>query len=289
MVLKGRGATDGALRQAIMDARQAGFQVTVSVTWEEGDATRFAQQAAADGVDVVVAAGGDGTINEVVQGVLTHSEPSNCAVGVIPMGTANDFAANAGVPVDDPQAALQLILDSEPKPIDVGLVNDRIFVNVASGGIGAEIVSQTPSELKEMLGGVSYSLTGLASILTMTPNAIRVEGPDFEWEGESLVLIVGNARTAGGGYVVAPDAQLDDGMLDVMIVPRIAAQDFFRFVGQLLEWNNNQNFDDIVRRQIPWLRVHADDGLSLNVDGEPTEGRDFHFKVCNRCLPFHLP
>lgn len=289
MVLKGRAATDSDLREAILEGRSQGHTITVSVTWEGGDAVRFAREAAQAGVDAVVAAGGDGTVNEVVQGVLAVPERTDCAVGTIPMGTANDFATSAGIPVDAPAEALALILQSEPVRIDVGVVNKLAFVNVATGGIGAEIVAQTPTELKEMLGGVSYSLTGLANVLTLTPRPLRVEGPDFHWEGETFALIAGNARTAGGGYAVAPNAKMDDGLLDVTIVPRLPANEFFRFVGQLLELNGDQEFEEIVRVQVPWMDVYAEDGLALNVDGEPTRDNRFHFEVMPSRLPFILP
>lgn len=288
MILKGRAATDQELRQAILQARSEGHEITVNVTWESGDATRFATQAAEAGVDTVVAAGGDGTINEVVQGVIAASR-IDCAVATIPMGTANDFASQAEIPADDPAAALDLILHTPPRRIDVGMINDRPFINVASGGVGAEIVAQTPAELKEMLGGVSYSLTGLANVLTLKPRKLSVKAPQFDWCDEAYVITVGNSRTAGGGYTVAPDAKLDDGLLDMMIVPRLSPEEFFRFVGQLLELSNGMDFQEIVRKQVPWVEVTADEPLAVTVDGEPMSASTFRFEILPKRLLFHLP
>ena len=163
LVVNGKAAGDPLLRPAISQIREQGHRVEVRVTWEAGDAARYAAEATSEGVEVVVAAGGDGTINEVAGGVLSADATPKTAVAVIPYGTANDFATGMGVLKGDPLKALQLAAEGAAIPIDIGKINDRIFVNVTSGGFGAEVTASTPPQLKKALGGAAYSLMGIVT------------------------------------------------------------------------------------------------------------------------------
>lgn len=112
IIVNGKSAGDPALRAAVKDRRDRGQKVEIRVTWESGDAARYARDAVADGIDVIVAAGGDGTVNEVAGGMLSTTDPSGSALAVIPYGTANDFASGCGIPIGNPTAALQLAAPS---------------------------------------------------------------------------------------------------------------------------------------------------------------------------------
>ncbi len=122
------------------------------MTWEVCDAARYAGEAVRDGIDVVTAGGGDGTVNEVVNGILLVDESPSIAMGIVPYGTANDFATSCGILTGNPLAALTLLTDREPTKIDVGKVNDHFFINVTTGGFGAEVTAATPTEMKKVLG-----------------------------------------------------------------------------------------------------------------------------------------
>ena len=127
LIVNGKAAGDPALRTAVHAIRDEGYRLEVRVTWEAGCAARYAAEAVNDGVDVAIAAGGDGTINEVANGVLQASPSSEIAIGVVPYGTANDFATGCEVPIGDPLAALRLITEAEARPIDIGaLVNEDL-------------------------------------------------------------------------------------------------------------------------------------------------------------------
>ena len=134
VILNGRAAQDQRLRTAVAQMRERGHRVEVRVTWEAGDARRFAAEAAQARIETIVAAGGDGTLHEVVNGVFDAHEPVRCAIGVLPLGTANDFATACGIPTADLLDALTLIAEGTPVPIDVGMLGERVFINVASGG-----------------------------------------------------------------------------------------------------------------------------------------------------------
>jgi lipid kinase YegS len=256
--------------------------VDVRVTWEAGQAALFAKEAAERGVEVVVAGGGDGTINEVVQGLLTGGERIP-ALAVLPLGTANDFARNLGLPLGDPRAALEVTAAQELSFIDVGLVNNRPFVNVASGGLGAEITQRTPDAMKNLLGGAAYSLTGLLAAPDLAPYDCRltIEGQSIELA--ITTLAVGNGRYAGGGFAVAPRAELDDGLLDLVIVPAVPLAELPTLVGELFQPGAAEN-QHILYQQLAAFELAFATDFPINLDGESISARDYRFSL----LPRHL-
>lgn len=288
LILHGNVAGDSSIRDAVTALRERGHEIEVRVTWEPGDAERLAREAVEDGVEAVVAGGGDGTLNEVVAGLLDR-EGDTPTVGVLPLGTANDFAGACGIPLDDVRAALDLVIREPPRPLDVALMNGHPFVNMATGGFGSEVTAETAPELKRALGSLSYLLTGLRRFTDFTARRGSVRGPDFEWEGEFLVLAVGNGRQAGGGIVLCPDARLDDGMLEVFILPATPKGTRLDTLLALLKDGTAALEAPTIRRRLKWLQVETPERLHINLDGEPTEGESFRFEIEPGALRFHLP
>jgi len=287
LIINGKAASDPLLRPAISQIREKGHQLEVRVTWEGGDAARYASEAASEGVDVVIAAGGDGTVNEVGGGLLSTGV-SQTAMAVIPYGTANDFATGIGVLKGDPLTAMQLAAEGIATPIDVGKVNDRIFINVTSGGFGAEVTANTPPQMKKVLGGAAYSLMGLVTAAKMNPYECRFTIPDDTVrEGLLLILAVGNGRQCGGGYQVAPQALLNDGLLDVVVVHDVEVQQFGLVLNELLDLTNETNAF-VAYKQVPAFSLESSRPLQLNLDGEPYRDTTFHFEVLPQALPFIL-
>src|SRR5438045_8426869 len=157
VILNGKVAGDDTLRTAIARQRAAGRSIEVRVTWEKGDARRFVSEA--DKVDLLIAAGGDGTVNEVLHGLMDMPTVSRPSLAIVPLGTANDFAIACGIP-RDPEKALALCMRGAEVPIDVGKANDHWFINVASSGFGAEITATTSPDLKRLLGPAAYTVMG---------------------------------------------------------------------------------------------------------------------------------
>jgi lipid kinase YegS len=286
LVLNGKAAGDEAVRIAVDAFRAAGNELEVRATWEAGHAAHFAREAAEQGFDAVIAGGGDGTINEVVQGLLAAGGPT--ALAVLPHGTANDFARLVGVPVDDPLAALHLAATAAPTPIDVGLVNDRPFVNVASGGFGAAVTARTSPELKEAWGGAAYSITALLSAAELRPYACRVVIGERSYELPVTMLAVGNGRFAGGGFAVAPQARCDDGLLDLVLVPSVPFGDLPQLVGELFDVAAAEN-QHILYRQLAQFELQFAEDFQVNLDGEPVVGRTFRFSVLPQRLQLIAP
>jgi lipid kinase YegS len=288
MIVNGKSASNPALRNAVSRIRDDGYSLDVRVTWEAGDAARYALEAFDGGYDVAVAAGGDGTVNEVTQGLLSTSDPTSTAVAIVPFGTANDFATGCHIPLGNPLAALRLAATGTPIAIDVGQANDDYFINVASGGFGAEVTVNTPPELKRMLGGAAYSLMGIISAAKMTPQHCRVTLHDGTvHEGDMLVLAVGNARQCGGGQQVTPRALLNDGLLDLMIVHDVDLSSFGTLLNELLNLGEESN-RYASYAQVPSFRIESNTPLQINLDGEPVRSSCFDFRILPGAVRFIL-
>ena len=288
IIVNGKAAGNIELRTAVGVLRERGYRIDVRVTWEAADAARMASDAVHSGVDVVIAAGGDGTVNEVVNGVVEADEPTGPAIGIVPFGTANDFATACGIPSGDVLGALTLAAEGSAVPIDVGRVNNRLFVNVASGGLGAEITSKTPVELKKLMGGAAYALMGLLTAHQLTPYHARFNAEGHEAEGELLILSIGNSRLAGGGHPVAPQALLDDGRLDLLAVHDVQPSDFRTLLDELLDLGaDNRRFVHYL--QVQSIELEFDREFQLNVDGEPLRDKRFAIDVLPGRVSFILP
>ncbi len=294
LILNGKSAGDDDLRAAVQTLRESGIALEVRVTWEDGDAERYVAEAIADGVDTVIAAGGDGTLSEVAT-TLAHRDATADALpslGLVPLGTANDFATAAGIP-DGPLAALQLVREVAAAPLDLLRIDaddgTHWCANLASGGFGTEVTVETDEGLKKMLGGLAYLITGIARLGRIDPLQARLRGPDFAWEGDLIALGIGNGRQAGGGQALCPDALVDDGQLDLTIVPDLSG-DVAATVGTLIKEGKHAALDRVATRiRLTWVELASDEPLTLNLDGEPVASRRFRVDCVAGRVRMHLP
>ncbi|MDH0892724.1 MULTISPECIES: lipid kinase YegS [unclassified Pseudomonas] len=283
LILHGKQAQNEEVRAAVMALRENGWELAVRLTWEGGDAARLVDEALAAGYPTLIAGGGDGTLREVAEAMaLANAEAS---LALLPLGTANDFSRAAGIPLL-PAEALSL-LEFEPHAIDLGEVDGQLFLNMATGGFGSKVTANTSEDLKKLLGGAAYLLTGLSRFTEVRSAFGRFHGPDFAWEGDFLALGIGNGRQAGGGHVLCPQASVDDGLLDICIVP--AAQDVVGTLGTLLSGGILGLEAVSVTARLPWLEVEAPEGLDINLDGEPLTGNRLRFAARPGALRLHLP
>jgi YegS/Rv2252/BmrU family lipid kinase len=210
--------------------------------------------------------------------------PPRAEVGILPLGTANDFAHGCNLPVNDLNRCLEIACTAPARKLDVGRVNSRSFINVASGGFGAEITATTPVDMKRMLGGGAYTIMGLIKAFNLEPYQGRLLVPGEEpREGAMLLMAVGNNRLAGGGFEVAPKAKLDDGLLDLAIVLHPSQPQFGRLPAELREIDNPEN-EFIYYRQLPEFELDSEQAVHFNLDGEPISESHLQFSV----LPKHL-
>ncbi len=283
LILHGKQALNEEVRAAVQTRRDDGWELAVRVTWEGGDAQRLVNEALAAGYRTIIAGGGDGTLRDVAE-ALALAE-ADASLALLPLGTANDFAHAAGVPLV-PLEALAL-LDAPALPIDLGEVDGQLFLNMATGGFGSKITANTSEDLKRVLGGAAYFLTGLTRFSDVHAAFGRFSGPDFAWEGDFLALGIGNGRQAGGGHVLCPQACVNDGLLDICIVP--APQDVVGTLGTLLSGGILGLESVSIKARLPWIEIEAPEGLDLNLDGEPLESKALRFNARPGALRVHLP
>ncbi|MEW6462890.1 lipid kinase YegS [Pseudomonas sp. BMW13] len=283
LILHGKQALNEEVRAAVNGLRERGWDLAVRLTWEGGDAERLVEEGLAAGYRTLIAGGGDGTLRDVVEALVRAQ--SEASLALLPLGTANDFAHAAGIALA-PAAALAL-LEVEPVSVDIGMAGERAFLNMATGGFGSNVTANTPEELKKVLGGAAYLLTGLSRFSEVRAATGRFHGPDFDWQGEFLALGIGNGRQAGGGHVLCPQARVDDGLLDVCIVP--AAQDVVTTLGTLLSGGIRGLQSVAINARLPWVEVEASEGLDLNLDGEPMTSERLRFDAVPAALRLHLP
>lgn len=292
IILHGKAAGDARLRTAVHTLREDGHVVEVRVTWEAGDATRLTAEAVVEAsqgrMDCVVAGGGDGTINEVFAAAYAAGLPRGCCLGILPLGTANDFAHSAGVPTKDLTAALRIAASAPERWIDVGLVNGRLFVNLVSGGFGSRITVETDPKLKQRLGGLAYAITGVSHFAELSQNEGTFRAQDFSWKGHFLALAIGNGRQAGGGIPLCPNALIDDGLLDLTVLPamdRAARLDAFL---HLLREGTAGVSADLVMKRSSWIEYESERDLNVNLDGEPLVLKRFRVETRRCVLPVRL-
>lgn len=231
-----------------------------------GDARRLARDLAAQGWETVVAAGGDGTVNEVVAGLLDAAAPSLPALGVLPMGTMNVFALELGLPVFNLGQCWDRLVNGRARGIDVWHANDRVFVQMAGIGCDAQVVRQTTWQAKRNWGPLSY-LGTLAQVLDRPPAEIRLMVDDGPWLTGSTILL-GNGRFYGGPLPVFPDAANDDGLLDVAVIHGHGPAILSNLVADVLLGEIDEEHEGVTRLRGSRLRLESAEPVPFEVDGE---------------------
>jgi diacylglycerol kinase (ATP) len=259
--------------------RTAG-EVDIALTTGDGDGVDAGRRAALEGYEQVFVAGGDGTLNEVLNGVAqVDGALGRIALGVIPLGTGNDFATALGIP-DAPEAAVEALLAGTVAAVDVGRVNDRCFLNVSAGGFIADVSDAVSSQLKTVLGKLAYLIGGAQTLLDYEPLAVRVSQAAEAGVRDTTLLAfaVCNSRLIGGGRLIAPSAVIDDGWLDVCL---IHAMPTLEFIALLRRVSSGEHVDD---ERVAYFRTQAlelvfERNVRVNTDGQVLEADRCRYEV----------
>ncbi len=235
------------------------------------------------GLDLVIVGGGDGTLNAALEGLVESGLP----LGVLPLGTANDLALTLGIPAD-PLAAAGIIAGGRPRPVDLGWVNGKHFLNAAGVGLTAQVARALDRDLKRRWGRVGYALGALRGWRRARPfrAAIRCDGRRFTTV--AVQVAVGNGRHFGGGMVVADDARIDDARLDLFtLAPRGPLG--FAMLLPLLRAGRHGRLDGVVTCRATEIDLDTGRPLPVNTDGEITTATPARFRVRPRALPVLAP
>jgi len=285
LFLNGKRAADPLIRDVVNEVREK-YELEVRVTYEYGDIFWMAKEASVAGIKRVIVGGGDGTINEAVNAIAKQNL-FDLELGILPIGTANDFATSAKIS-PNPFEALKDAIENECYKVDIIKANENFFLNVASGGFGAEVTAQTSAMLKRVLGGWAYRVTALFKLLDLTPYVGRIIGQNYKFSGSTLFFAVCNGRQAGGGQVIAPNAYIDDGLMDIFSIKRFSAIDIPQVLDELNEPKIDNKFVKLLqdRRVKLWLRLQD---FPINFDGEPAKLKEIDFEVVPGVLKLALP
>jgi diacylglycerol kinase (ATP) len=226
--------------------------------------------------------GGDGTVNAVVNGLDGYDVP----LGIIPLGTANDFATQVGIPADADHA-MDVILQRKPRRIDTASLNGRRFLNVSTGGVGAQTTAETPADSKESLGAMAYAISGVLKFAELPRSVGSFRGDGISYEGEFLMFAVGSTQAAGGGTRVTPQASVTDGLIDVCVVEGMGRAEFAR-TALRIKRGEHVGSPGVHYAQMEHVTIESEMPISVNVDGEMSDARRLVYHARPRDLWVHV-
>lgn len=247
---------------------QAGYEASAfATTPAENSAKNEARRAAEDGFALLVAAGGDGTINEVVNGIAPLKNRPKMAI--IPAGTTNDYARALHIPREDPVEAAKIILKNQTVKMDIGQANENYFINIAAGGQIAEITYDVPSNLKTLFGYAAYLVKGAELLPRVRPVEMNIQYDGGEYKGKASMFFLALTNSVGGLEQIVPDAELDDGKFTMIIVKTGNIVEMLHLLSKVL--NGGKHIDDprIIYKKTSQVKVApVKDRIQINLDGE---------------------
>lgn len=218
-----------------------------------------------DEYSYIIVAGGDGTVNSMVNALIRLN--IDIPLGVIPSGTANDFASHLGMPTDVLEACKR-ILDTSPKKIDIGKINDKYFMNVASMGLFTDVSQKTNQSLKNTIGKIAYFLKGIQEIPNFKKIPIKIKSKEYSYEGEVFVILVFNGNSAGS-MDIAYNADMSDGKLDVIILNPESLLEVFPLLMKLMMKKNLEDSMGLTYFQTDELILETEmKDVTTDIDGE---------------------
>jgi len=238
---------------------------------------------------LLLVAGGDGTINDVVNGLGRAGFPESVTLGILPAGTGNDLAATLCIP-EDPDLAEDVIRQNRERKLDVARVRsegvgERFFINVATGGLGAEISNANDEDLKERWGKLSYLRASLEVARNFDVRELTLYLDGEEHQVKAVNIAVGNCRYTGGGWPATPKANPEDGLLDVVVIETLGMADLLDLAPAVLAETGYLDRDGVLFVRAKEVRVETQPpGLEFTADGEVIGNEPARFSVIPRAL-----
>ncbi|HEV3476951.1 MAG TPA: diacylglycerol kinase family protein [Rubrobacteraceae bacterium] len=277
----GGGCEPAVIREGLED-----FEAEWIYTRGAGDAQEAAEEWS-DGLLIVV--GGDGTVNEVVNGLGKAGFPKDVTLAVLPMGTGNDLAATLAIP-DDPEGARETIRRGRVRTLDVARVRseglgERFFINVSTGGFGAETSSLANEELKSRWGKLAYFRASLEKARDFDVREVRVTLDGEERMMRAVNVAVGNCRYAGGGWPAAPRANPEDGLLDLVVIEDVGLKEALALAPAALARSDYLGKEGVFSARARRIRIETQpDGLEFTADGELIGDEPAEFEIIPHTL-----
>ena len=261
----GKAAIASKLACVIDEFTKADFEVTVHPTQSRGDAADAALYACKNAYDLIVCSGGDGTLNEVIQGVMMAE--NKLPIGYLPTGSTNDFAKSAGISTRIGQA-VKTVIGGKPRYFDMGKLNDRSFTYIAAFGAFIEVTYETPQNMKNVLGHAAYILNGILHVGKIRSHHIKVTANDQQFEDDYIFGMITNSSSVAG-LLSLDDFLCDDGLFEVTLIKRpsgpLALQ---KTIKGILNLENDLDTKYIKSFRASNVKFECEDKINWTVDGE---------------------
>nr|WP_305792019.1 diacylglycerol kinase family protein [Halobacillus sp. Marseille-Q1614] len=241
-----------------------GYELQTVQTKKEFDATNYCIEACHGEIDLVVSLGGDGTLHETINGMVDQEHRPK--LGVVPLGTVNDFARALDLPLD-PKKAIEVLRSDHTKKVDIGKFNDRYFVNIVAVGAIAEATFEVSPEQKTKFGSLAYFIEGVKTLASNQSYPIRVEFDDKVWEGDSFLFLAALTKSTGGFEKLSPEAKVNDGVLHCYAIKEVNMIRLASIITSVLRGNVKED-KDVEYFTAKKLRISSEEKLHTNVDGE---------------------
>lgn len=260
----GRETFKAGLADVLIQLEKNGYIASAHATTKSGDATEAARAACEIGFDLIIAVGGDGTVNEVLNGVAEYDQRP--ILGIIPMGTVNDFASALYID-NDIEAAVDTIVNGQTMFIDIGQMNNKYFMNIAGGGKITAVSYEAPSKLKAVIGTLAYYVKGIELLPKITSTNIRIEYDENVFEGEVMLFLIGLTNSVGGFDKLVPEAKFNDGKFSLLFVENVSILELARIM-TMASRGEHLNHNKVHYAKASDIRVSSYDDVQLNLDGE---------------------
>ena len=267
-------------------------RLDITMTLDAEDAGVAAVRALEEECDALFVAGGDGTLNAALRGLLATGQPlQRLPIGLVPLGTGNDFAKALDLS-EDAATALDRLVERRVVDADLGLLNGRPFVNTSAGGFVADVSQAVTEGLKDLTGKLAYLIGGARALLGSEPFTARVTIPEGQagasgWAGDLALemFAICNARMIGGGYPIAPMAIIDDGLLDVFLVKQMTMLEFVGVL-QAIAAGRHEHDERVLHFRAPAFDLQFDRDVRVNADGELLHASRCEYRVRHRGARF---
>lgn len=264
------------------------YKVNKEATLRKDHAEEMAYKAALDGdYDLIIAAGGDGTVNEVINGIMASGKKVELAI--YPAGTVNDFGCHLDIPRNIRRFA-EMVYEGRIIEVDVGLAGDRYFLNVAAGGLLTDVAHYVSSDAKTVLGKFAYYLEGIKVLPKQMFRPLRIQlqiGGAVE-EKDILFFLLANSTHVGGFKRIASEAQINDGLMDLILIENTHLIDVASLFFSILQ-GNHVNHNNITYMQVKEFKIMCNENIGIDIDGEMGGRLPLSFNVIKEAIPMIVP
>lgn len=223
----------------------------------------------------ILVAGGDGTVDSALNAMMKKN--IRLPIGILPVGTANDFAKFIGMPFNIKEACKRIV-NSTPQAVDIGKINDKYFINVASSGLFTDVSQKTDVNLKNTIGKLAYYIKGIEELPNFRKLKVALKSKDFEFNGEMYLMLIFNGQTAGN-FKLATKANISDGMLDVIVFKAIPIIELIPLFIKVLK-GEHLNSDKVIYFKTNDILIESNEDIVTDIDGE--KGPDFPLRI--KCI-----